>query len=84
LLLAKHWHDIGNRKLVFYEFAQQQGFDPLVASNWYSVSYHLLSHYKVIFLFKLISDLLNYLIGTQYSVTLLRRQFLQSIAGRFS
>lgn len=37
VLIAKHWEDINNRKLLFCDIAQQRGFDPLIPSNWYKV-----------------------------------------------
>jgi len=32
------WHKVENRKKFFEQFAQQNGFDPFVASNWYMPS----------------------------------------------
>eukprot|EP00026_Physarum_polycephalum_P001926 Phypoly_transcript_01929.p1 GENE.Phypoly_transcript_01929~~Phypoly_transcript_01929.p1 ORF type:complete len:592 (+),score=74.28 Phypoly_transcript_01929:633-2408(+) len=34
----KFWQSMNARRQVLNEFAQQQGFDPLVAQNWYSIS----------------------------------------------
>ena len=32
-----YWKDILNCRAFFHEFAMEQGFDPMEASNWYSV-----------------------------------------------
>eukprot|EP00026_Physarum_polycephalum_P001288 Phypoly_transcript_01289.p1 GENE.Phypoly_transcript_01289~~Phypoly_transcript_01289.p1 ORF type:complete len:982 (+),score=115.84 Phypoly_transcript_01289:110-3055(+) len=34
---ALKWHDVGNRRKFFDDFAASQGFDPLLPQNWYSV-----------------------------------------------
>jgi len=33
-----HWKDVSTRREFFCKFAQERGFDPLVASNWSKVS----------------------------------------------
>eukprot|EP00026_Physarum_polycephalum_P003756 Phypoly_transcript_03770.p1 GENE.Phypoly_transcript_03770~~Phypoly_transcript_03770.p1 ORF type:complete len:759 (+),score=109.95 Phypoly_transcript_03770:66-2279(+) len=35
----KHKVDLGYRRRLYEDFARKQGFDPLIAENWYSVSY---------------------------------------------
>eukprot|EP00026_Physarum_polycephalum_P001704 Phypoly_transcript_01706.p1 GENE.Phypoly_transcript_01706~~Phypoly_transcript_01706.p1 ORF type:complete len:1010 (+),score=136.82 Phypoly_transcript_01706:80-3109(+) len=37
-LAAKFWGDAKNRRAFFEDFAKQNGFDPLIARNWESVS----------------------------------------------
>lgn len=37
LYLAGYWKDIANRRKVFDEIARDNGFDPLIAANWYSL-----------------------------------------------
>eukprot|EP00026_Physarum_polycephalum_P001681 Phypoly_transcript_01683.p1 GENE.Phypoly_transcript_01683~~Phypoly_transcript_01683.p1 ORF type:complete len:579 (-),score=69.05 Phypoly_transcript_01683:50-1786(-) len=43
-----HWKSVENRRAVFIAVAQRQKFDPLVASNWYSVSHSSLRHLSII------------------------------------
>eukprot|EP00026_Physarum_polycephalum_P002219 Phypoly_transcript_02224.p1 GENE.Phypoly_transcript_02224~~Phypoly_transcript_02224.p1 ORF type:complete len:937 (+),score=116.21 Phypoly_transcript_02224:57-2867(+) len=37
-----HWEEMANRRKLFIEIARERGFDPLVPSNWYPVSYNSL------------------------------------------
>eukprot|EP00026_Physarum_polycephalum_P001173 Phypoly_transcript_01174.p1 GENE.Phypoly_transcript_01174~~Phypoly_transcript_01174.p1 ORF type:complete len:997 (+),score=112.19 Phypoly_transcript_01174:34-3024(+) len=37
-----HWNDVGNMRRFFISFAESNGFDPLVASNWYNIPYDAL------------------------------------------
>lgn len=41
------WSDRKDRKQYFGEVARSRGFDPLVAENWYSVSYDQLLRVQV-------------------------------------
>jgi len=34
-----YWKDEGNRKNFFYHLAKQRGFDPLIATSWYSIDH---------------------------------------------
>ena len=38
LLIGKYWDDTKNQRSFMMSFAQDKGFDPLVPTNWYSVS----------------------------------------------
>jgi len=40
------WEDQKNRKMMFCHIAHQLGFDPLLPSNWYSVTYSSLRNTK--------------------------------------
>eukprot|EP00026_Physarum_polycephalum_P003873 Phypoly_transcript_03889.p1 GENE.Phypoly_transcript_03889~~Phypoly_transcript_03889.p1 ORF type:complete len:768 (+),score=139.06 Phypoly_transcript_03889:1-2304(+) len=40
------YQDPENRKFFFSDFAQENGFDPLVAKNWYKVPLSVISKYK--------------------------------------
>eukprot|EP00026_Physarum_polycephalum_P001070 Phypoly_transcript_01071.p1 GENE.Phypoly_transcript_01071~~Phypoly_transcript_01071.p1 ORF type:complete len:1197 (-),score=193.28 Phypoly_transcript_01071:69-3659(-) len=37
------WHSVKNRKLFFDGFAARNGFDPLIASNWYNIAHKISS-----------------------------------------
>jgi hypothetical protein len=38
------WQDVTNKKWLFEAYAKREGFDPNVASNWYSCSKELFVH----------------------------------------
>jgi hypothetical protein len=45
---ATHWRNRENRRKWFSEFAEESGFDPLVASNWYKISLQQIQSKKVL------------------------------------
>ena len=47
IVLVRYWLSIENRRLYFIRYAEKSGFDPLVAGNWYSLSYTNLKKEKV-------------------------------------
>lgn len=55
--------DIGNRKRFFDGLAQEQGFDPLIADNWYSVPASLIFE-KVFPLHFFVSSYSTYIFNT--------------------
>lgn len=44
----KYWNDAANRRKVFDRIAQENGFDPLIPENWYSISRNFIISQKVI------------------------------------
>ena len=38
IMITDSWPDVRNRRKFFEAYARRQGFDPLVAVNWYSQS----------------------------------------------
>eukprot|EP00026_Physarum_polycephalum_P000830 Phypoly_transcript_00831.p1 GENE.Phypoly_transcript_00831~~Phypoly_transcript_00831.p1 ORF type:complete len:1315 (+),score=159.79 Phypoly_transcript_00831:513-3947(+) len=46
LVPSKHWQDITNQRNVFIKYASQQGFDPLLVTNWYSASFEQMKMLK--------------------------------------
>lgn len=47
---SNYWENSVNRKSFFDEFAVNHGFDPLVPSNWYSISRELILQQNVYFI----------------------------------
>jgi hypothetical protein len=47
LQLGNFWHDIKNQRKWFLAFAENRGFDPLVAENWYNINFQTLHFIKV-------------------------------------
>eukprot|EP00026_Physarum_polycephalum_P015296 Phypoly_transcript_15939.p1 GENE.Phypoly_transcript_15939~~Phypoly_transcript_15939.p1 ORF type:complete len:282 (+),score=36.57 Phypoly_transcript_15939:85-846(+) len=47
-LPQKFWQNIDNRRSLLEQFAKHKKFDPLIASNWYSVMLHELHSFKKI------------------------------------
>lgn len=37
--VGSYWNDANNRRRFFEKFAEKEGFDPLLASNWYLTEY---------------------------------------------
>lgn len=60
-----------NRKDFFYRYAQDEGFDPLIADNWYPISFDSVCSKKVMnAITKIIWDInakLFYIIGRKVS-----------------
>jgi hypothetical protein len=52
------WHEVKNRRKFFDSFAREQGFDPLIAENWYSADTAAIRRLKVIFVLILLVKLL--------------------------
>lgn len=46
----QRWQDISNRRNLFLNVAKEEGFDPLIAANWYEINAPTIVNYKV-FLF---------------------------------
>lgn len=46
-MIGNHWSDIQSRKDFFEEFARENEFDSLIASNWYSVDISMILASKV-------------------------------------
>jgi hypothetical protein len=44
---GSYWKDPKNGRIFFENFAEKQGFDPLVAINWYSVDHVDVEAYQV-------------------------------------
>lgn len=44
---ASYWDDETNRREFFKSFASKEGFDPLIAKNWYQVQYSAFLKYQV-------------------------------------
>ena len=42
-----HWQKTSNRRTLFELIARDKGFDPLISSNWYSISSEDVLSYKV-------------------------------------
>jgi hypothetical protein len=42
----KYWSDVNNQKKVFLMYAEQHGFDPLIAQNWYSIPLNTVAEFK--------------------------------------
>jgi hypothetical protein len=42
-----YWKELGNRKEFFDNLARENGFDPLVAENWYSITRKMIEQKKV-------------------------------------
>ena len=41
------WNSVINRRQLFCDYAEQMGFNPLVAENWYNVSHAMLAEKMV-------------------------------------
>jgi hypothetical protein len=52
-ILGNYYRDIGKRKVFFERFAKRNGFDPLIADNWYSVQISTICAQKVFVYFML-------------------------------
>lgn len=48
MIIDNYWEDEKRRREFFDSFATENGFDPLVPENWYSVSTNELRETKVI------------------------------------
>lgn len=70
LALAMRFYEKENRESFIRAFALSRGFDPLVATNWYSVSSHDINKNKVInLIFVIILKLIIKREGLQFSPT---------------
>jgi hypothetical protein len=52
--IESHWKNEKNRRDLFCEIARERGFDPLVANNWYPISYSSLWNFKVMLYFLIV------------------------------
>eukprot|EP00026_Physarum_polycephalum_P002189 Phypoly_transcript_02194.p1 GENE.Phypoly_transcript_02194~~Phypoly_transcript_02194.p1 ORF type:complete len:921 (+),score=154.23 Phypoly_transcript_02194:106-2868(+) len=43
---ARHWKSLDNCRKFFHDYAKNNGFDPLIASNWYNVTFQDLKEHK--------------------------------------
>jgi hypothetical protein len=50
LILGVYWKDPKNGRKFFENFADKQGFDPLVAHHWYAVEHTDIEAFQVLFL----------------------------------
>lgn len=46
-----YWENIDNQRKFLENFANKNNFDPMIASNWYSVTSNVLLSYQVFLLF---------------------------------
>lgn len=46
-IIGEQWKNKSARRSFFDSFADDHGFDPLIANNWYSVNPQMLADYKV-------------------------------------
>ena len=72
-------------RIFFDRFAATHGFDPLVAANWYKVTYHSLSKHQVlplvlypfVLLLSSPSSILTYFPGVQWDNSTIQRQIIR-------
>lgn len=47
--IAYYWHKPQKRRAFFEKFARTNGFDPLVAANWYHIKFEDITNAKVFY-----------------------------------
>lgn len=55
IIIGTYWKDRNNKRKFFEKFATREGFDPLVASNWYLTEYSSIKSMKVLLHYVFIS-----------------------------
>jgi len=46
-IAENYWTEKDNRRKFFVDFAKQNGFEPLIAENWYPITRDKITEYRV-------------------------------------
>jgi hypothetical protein len=55
LCIGNYWDSATNRRAFFEQFAVFNGFDPLIAENWYKISKNMICEAKVSLLYSTVT-----------------------------
>lgn len=78
-MLENHFQSAENRKKFFDEIAREKGFNPLVASNWYSISRLEVLARKVI-IFYYVVYLFTFLKGSTTLLNMFHSSYPEALA----